>query len=345
MRTKHAHAWALIGLALALGAHSARAADQPMIDAAKQEGAVTWYTTLIIDQFARPAADAFEKKYGVKVEYVRANSNEVALRMVNESKAGKVLADVVDGTSISLALNKEKLLMKWTPESASRFDRQFIDPEGYWVATNQYVLTPGVNTNLVPKGSEPKTFDDLLDPKWKGKMAWATIPVPSSAGGFIGLTIKRLGDEKGLAYLKELAKQNIVDVGFAAGRPLLDQVIAGEYPIALQIFNNHAVISAQQGAPSAWLPMQPVMSNYSVLSVTQGGPHPNAGKLLVDFLVSEEGMKIYQAADYIAIDPKAPPRDPLLRPDGDKLKAIYFTPEEIELAMPKWVQTYKDLFN
>jgi ABC-type Fe3+ transport system substrate-binding protein len=255
-----------------------------------------------------------------------------------------VLADVVDCTSISLALKKENLLLKWLPDNAARFGKQFVDPEGYWVATNQYVLTPGFNTNLVPKGGEPKTFEDLLDPKWKGKMAWASIPVPSSAPGFIGLTLKRLGDEKGVAYLRELSRQNITDVGFAAGRPLLDQVIAGEYPVALQIFNNHAVISAGLGAPAAWIPMQPVMSNFSVVSVTRGGPNPNAGKLFVDFLVSTEGQQIYRSADYIPLDPEVPARHAGLRPDGDKLKAIYFTPEEIETSMPRWVDLYRQLF-
>lgn len=113
---------------------------------------------------------------------------------------------------------------------------------------------------------------------------------------------------------------------------------------AYQIFNNHAVISAAMGAPTVWLPMEPVMSNFSVLSVTQGGPHPNAGKLMVDYLVSEEGQQIYRAANYIPIDPKVPPREASLRPDGVNLKAIYFTLEEIETSMPKWTLIYDQLF-
>ena len=114
-----------ITLAVLVGLMSgAKAADQTLIEAAKREGRVSWYTTQIIDQFARPAAEAFERKYGVKVEYVRANSNEVALRMTNEARAGRVMADVVDGTSIILGLKSQNLLLKWLPESKPQSSRQ-----------------------------------------------------------------------------------------------------------------------------------------------------------------------------------------------------------------------------
>ena len=85
--------------------------------------------------------------------------------------------------------------------------------------------------------------------------------------------------------------------------------MAGEYSIALQIFNNHAVISAAQGAPVAWIPMNPAMGVLSVVSVTAGAPHPNAGKLLVDFLASPDGQNIFRDADYIPVDPAVPPKD------------------------------------
>ena len=99
-----------------------------------------------------------------------------------------------------------------------------------------------------------------------------------------------MGEEKGRAYLQQLGKQDIAEVDGSA-RQVLDQVIAGEYPLALMIFNHHTVISAAQGAPSAWIPMQPALATLSVMSVTQGGPHPTAGKLLVDFLTSPEGQR------------------------------------------------------
>jgi ABC-type Fe3+ transport system substrate-binding protein len=325
--------------ALAAPAH---AVDQALIDAAKKEGSVTWYTALIINQFADPVAAAFQKKYGVKVEYVRANAAESILRISNEGKAGKVQADIFDGFGAN-QLVKEGLLESYIPDSAKRLPKEFVDPKGYWVATNLYILTPGYNTSLVPKGTEPKTYADLLDPKWKGKMAWGSNGSPSSASGFVGVVLADMGEQKGMDYLKKLAGQNIAPIPLAA-RQVLDQVIAGEYSIALQIFNNHTVISAAQGAPSAWIPMNPALGVLSVFSLTKNGPHKNAGKLLLDFMTSEDGQKIFREADYMPVDPAIPPKEPSLRPDGTNFRAIFFTPEQVEEKLPVWNKTWKDIF-
>ena len=329
-------------VAVALSAMPVQAADQALIDAAKKEGQVVWYTGLIVNQFVVPAANAFEKKYGVKVNYVRADSVEVSVRILNEAKAGKVESDVFDGFATP-ALKKQGLVAKWIPDQAKTLPKQYSDPDGFWIATNQFTLTPAFNTNLVPKGAEPKTFDDLLDPKWRGKMAWDSRASSSAGPGFIGLVLTTMGQQKGMDYLRKLAPQKISGLTVAA-RQVLDQVIAGEYAIGLQMFNHHVPISAAQGAPVAWIPMQPAMGVLSVISLTKDGPHPNAGKLLMDFLASAEGQSLYRDADYIPVDPAVAPKNPGLRPDGDKFKAVYMSPEQIDSDMPKWVQIYADLF-
>ena len=109
---------ALVAACQLLTFHDAAAADQALIGAAKKEGAVTWYTTLIANQMARPAVDAFQKKYGIKVTYIRADTNVSMLRIQNEAQAGKTQADVVDTTSGTPALKRMGLLEKWLPDSA-----------------------------------------------------------------------------------------------------------------------------------------------------------------------------------------------------------------------------------
>ena len=321
----------------------AMAADQSLIDAAKKEGHVTWYTTQIVDQLARPAAEAFEKKYGIHVDYVRADPIDIVLRITTEAKAGHVQADVFDGTATTPGLKKGGLVLKWLPDSAARLPAQYVDRDGYWVATNLYVLTPGYNTSLIPKGTEPRTYQDLLDPKWKGKMAWSRSPVTSGGPGVVGLLLADMGEDKGMAYLRELAKQGIIGVD-ATARQVLDQVIAGEFPLALGIFNHHAVISAAKGAPVDWIPMEPAMGVLSVISVTKDGPHPNAGKLLVDYLVSSEGQAFFRDADYLPVDPAVPPRVANLMPESGKFRTIYFTPEEAQDKLVGWTKTFNDLF-
>ncbi|HWG05367.1 MAG TPA: extracellular solute-binding protein [Beijerinckiaceae bacterium] len=320
-----------------------RAADPTLIAAAQKEGHVTWYTTQIVNQFVAPAVAAFEKKYGIKVDYVRADPNVIVLRIWNEAKAGRVQADVFDGSPTLAGIRKVGLVEPWLPDEARRLPEEDHDPQGYWAATNLYVLTPAFNTNLVPKGSEPRAYADLLDPKWKGRIAWSSqLTVPAGAG-FIGIVLASMGEDKGMDYLRRLAAQNITNVGVSA-REVLDQVISGEYAIALQTFNNHSVISAAQGAPVAWIPMNPALAYFSVVGLIKGAAHENAAKLLIDFLMSKEGQVLYRDADYMPVDPDVPPRVADLRPDGKTFTSIKLTPEAIADQLDGWVKIYNDLF-
>ncbi len=321
----------------------ANAADEALIAAAKKEGQVTWYTTQIINQFARPAAEAFEKKYAIKVNYIRGDSVELAVRLLNESRAGRVQADVFDTTSALVGLKREGLIEPWLSEAAKRLPKQYRDADGYWVATNVFVHTPAFNTNLVPRGGEPRTWADLLDPKWKGKMAWTGHATSSGAPGFVGVVIAEMGEAKGTAYLRELAKQGVTQLGGSA-RAAVDQVIAGEYAIALQTFNHQPVVSARAGAPVDFIAMNPSLAVFSVASLAKGALRPNAGKLLAEFLVSEAGQKLFQQADYIPVDPDVPPLEARLRPDGEKFRATFMTPEQIDANMPRWAALFKEIF-
>ncbi|NDA47797.1 MAG: extracellular solute-binding protein [Alphaproteobacteria bacterium] len=300
----------LTGLAagLILSTH-AFAADEALIAAAKKEGQVTWYTTQIVNQFVAPTAQYFEKKYGIKVNYVRAETSQVILRVLNEARAGKLQADIVDGTGMA-ALVKEGVVEKWLPESVKRLPKEYYDPAGYWTATNLYVRVAGYNTNLVKRGDEPKSYDDLLDPKWKGKMAWSVSPSPTAVPGFVGVILSEYGQEKGIEYLKKLAKQDIAPLNVSA-RQVVDMLMAGEYSIG---------------------------------GVTKGSPHPNAGKLLADFLISTEGQKLYADAEYLPVAPEVPALDPSMRPDGKDWRVHYLMPDEVEEKAAAWLKIYNDIF-
>jgi ABC-type Fe3+ transport system substrate-binding protein len=331
---------ALCGLLCAAPAH---AADPGLIAAAQKEGQVTWYTTQITNQFGRPAMDAFQKRYGIRVNFVRADSIELAARMLTEAQAGRPQADVFDGTATAPAVKKAGLALKWLPDRARQWPQDYRDVEEYWVATNIYVHTPAYNTSLVPKGTEPRSLRDLLDPRWKGKMAWAIHATSSGALGFIGVVLAEMGEAPGRAYLRELARQDIIGLG-GSGRTVVDQAIAGEYPLVLQIFNHQPVISAARGAPIDWIPMNPAMAVLSVAGVTRDAPHPSAAKLLVDFFISEEGQKLFRDADYIPAAPDVPPREGALRPDGKSFRGLFFSPEQIDASMPHWKDVYDEIF-
>jgi len=322
----------------------AHAADAALVEAAKKEGEVNWYSTQIISQLVRPVTAAFEKKYpGIKVRATRANATEVAVKILNESRAGRVQSDIFDGTTTVVPLKKEGFVLQWLPDAAKDYPAGLKDKDGYWIANNLFIITPGFNTSLVPRGSEPKTYQDLLNPKWRGKLAWNGFPTSSGLGGFVGTVLTEMGREKGMAYLRELSRQNVANLRGSA-REVLDQVIAGEYAIALQIFNHHAVISAKKGAPVDWIKMEPATGTLSVLSIHKNAPHPNAAKLLADFIISKEGQEVFRDADYIPAHPDVAALVPTLKPKEGNFRVQFFTPEETEDRMPEWKKVSDELF-
>ena len=223
------------------------------------------------------------------------------------------------------------------------FRSQFVDQEGYWIANNLYVMTPAFNTQLLPRGTEPRKWEDLLEPRFKGKMAISGLVSTSSGPGLVASVLLDMGEEKGLAFLEKLAAQNLTNIQSSA-RAVVDQVMAGEYLLGLQCFNHQPVISASQGAPVDWIKWSPSLVVLSAASLTKDAPRPNAGKLLLDFLVSKEGQQIFSDSQYIPVDPEVPAKAKDLKPEVGGFKGIYLTPEEIDRNMPRWAEIYKRLF-
>jgi ABC-type Fe3+ transport system substrate-binding protein len=321
----------------------ASAADAALIAAAKKEGQVVWYTTLIVSQAVRPLTKAFEDKYpGIQVRYSRADSGPTALKILNEARAARLQADVFDGSGTVPPLVRAGLVAAYLPPTADSYPPELKDPNGHWICTNLYFLTPGINTSLIQRSEAPRTLQDLLDPKLHGRIAWSTSAT-AGAGAFIGTVLERMGDDAGMAYLRALAKQRIVSVD-ATSRAVLDQVIAGEYAMALEIFNHHAVLSAAKGAPVDWLKLEPIAAPIQVASLLKAAPHPNAGKLLLEFLTSEEGQRIFASADYIPAMPGIPAKVASLKPDAGGFSATILPPEMLAQKSERWMAILKDLF-
>jgi len=203
------------------------------------------------------------------------------------------------------------------------------------------VLEPAVNTKLVPAAERPKTFEDLLDPKWAGKMAWRPANLTGSIG-FIANVLASMGEVKGTAYLRRLAKQNVVLLSIS-DRAVLDQVISGEYPIALAMTNHNVEISRKQGAPVTWIPL-PAMIFSEQMGLTALGPHPNAGLLFLEFTLSREGQQVFRNAGYIPARTDVPPLDPKLLPTAGGFTANVATPEFVEKNRKHWDDIYRQLF-
>ena len=343
MRTSATKAAALFAvLFMTAGLARAQEVSAELISKAKQEGKVVYYTDLIVDQIVRPLVAGFEAKYGVKVEYARGDSQANLLKLMGEQKAGSMQADVFATTSGLKPLLEVNAVMKTQLEGAKALPPEFKDPNGYWVAANYYVMTPAVNTDLVPEKDRPKTYEDLLDKKWTDKIVWKQNDT-SGGPGFIGHVLSTMGEEKGMAYLRKLREQRIKSVG-ASARAVLDQVIAGEYPLVLQIFNHHAALSAKKGAPSQWLKLEPVMVQTELHAITAAAPHPNAAKLFLEYMISKEGQLIFQKADYFPTRSDVPASMPELAPSTGGFKAAVMSPDDIARDYEKWAALFIQLF-
>src|SRR5208282_2715168 len=198
----------VLAVLLALVTMTARAAgpDPALVAAAEKEGQVVWYTGLIVNQIVRPMAAAFEAKYpAIRLQYARASNTDTTLKILNEARAHRVQADAFDVTSGIFPLLDAHVVAAYPPGAAAHYPAAFKDPQGYWTATNLYFLTVAYNTNLVKPDAAPRTFADLLDPKWKGQMAWSSELAVQDAPGFIHNVLTVMGQDKGLDYLRRFA--------------------------------------------------------------------------------------------------------------------------------------------
>ena len=315
-----------------------------LVEGAKKEGKVIWYSTLIVDQLVRPVKAAFEKEYPfLQVEYFRGNTERVVQKAVSEYQAKHYDVDIIDGTTSPTLANKAGIMQRFYSPSLADYPPELKDAHGIWGATNLYFLTLGYNTRMVKPNELPKTWEDLLNPRWKGNMIWSTSR-GSGAPMMIGNILLSMGPEAGKAYLLKLAKQNIAK-STASNRQILDLVIAGEQPIALHIFNHHAYISRKAGAPVDWQPIEPVTATVNGSGLTKNAPHPHAAMLLLDFLFSTEGQKVFQDVDYLPAHPKLPAKQADLKPGGGRFKRANFVSPDAQYEKGnEWIDFFQREF-
>jgi iron(III) transport system substrate-binding protein len=217
-----------------------------------------------------------------------------------------VVADLIEGTGAGEQAVAANIALPFYSPAAAAFPEPYRNPAGLWAPTRLSYYGIAYNTRMVPPEKVPKSYADLLDPQWKGKMAWR---IGSSTGTPLFLTNLRLawGEAKAMAYFDKLKEQKIVNFGAGSSRTLVDRVIAGEYAIALNIFAHHPLISKGKGAPVNSQLMDPVASTAATMSVVKGLHHPYAAMLLADYILSKEGQGILARAEYFPVDPDVAP--------------------------------------
>ena len=281
----------LAGLAsiFALAAH---AQDADLIARAKREGAVTLYTSMqLVD--SGPLTQAFEKKYGLKVNLWRASGEKVAQRVITEARGNRNDVDVVetDGAQMEI-LHREKQLAPFQGASLKDIPPDIVPAHREYVPTRLTLYVLAYNTKLVPPAEVPKTYEDLLNPKWSGK-----IGIESADVQWFGAVVKAMGESAGLAYFRK----------FAAAKPSLrnghtlmaELVAAGDMAMAIDAHVQGIARLKEKGAPIDWKPLQPAFGQPTSVGVAKRAPHPAAAALFMDFILSREGQEIIKARNRV----------------------------------------------
>ncbi|MCA0325085.1 MAG: extracellular solute-binding protein [Proteobacteria bacterium] len=278
---------AAAGLMAVLGSAQAQTPPADLLAAAQKEGEVVWYETSV-PGVADKIRAAFDAKFpGVKLRHVSVpNAEQMGPRLLQEARTGVPSADLVQISADQIANMHKRQILADVDWGKVGVDKKMV-PAAYAVATSATVVVLMANTKQVPEAERPKTWNALLDPRWKGKMsAWAN---PYS----FALLASAWGDADARAYLEKFARQD--PSLFPAPAASVQAVVSGDLPLGVGL-SHIAQHSVDAGAPLALstLDVVPVAVNYS--SVLAKARHPNAARLLVWWLTSADGARAYEQA-------------------------------------------------
>ncbi|ASW54161.1 ABC transporter substrate-binding protein [Plantactinospora sp. KBS50] len=266
------------------------AAPDDLTEAAKKEGSVTLYSSVEEDA-TKAFATAFTEKYGIDVNVVRLTSSKLAQRFAAEAQAGAPAADamLISRTGFTAEGVKNGWLVPLAdaglPEFPGELDQKFVLPDE---GTAVSIIQPAgiaYNTDLVPAGEAPKTWTDLLDPKWKGRIA---IPDPASSASYVGEWLS-VAQAAGDNLLEQFGSQQLKK--YASGVPAAAAVAAGEAAFCVMGLPSHIADPKAKGAPIEFVTPALTSGAEVVPGVAAKGQHPNAARLLVQFALSAEGSK------------------------------------------------------
>ena len=272
--------------------------EKKLLEGAKKEGSLLIYTSAQSDDMGA-LVDAFKKKYGLNVEVWRSSSEKVLQRAVQETRANKHAMDIAETNGPELeSLSREKIAAKLQGPYLADLIPAAIRPHGEWVGTRLNVFVQAYNTQQVKKADLPKTWEDLANPKWKGKLGIEQEDADWLQGEFA-----ELGEARAMKVFKDIVAANGISV--RKGHTLLTQlVVSGEIPLALTVYNYKAEQLKNKGAPIDWFTIGPAIARPNGIAVNKNAPHPYAATLFFDFEISPEGQKILAGRDFVPTSKK-----------------------------------------
>jgi iron(III) transport system substrate-binding protein len=306
--------------------------EKKLYEGAKKEGQLNIYTSAQTDDMGA-LVKAFEAKYpGIKVNVWRSSSEKVLQRAVQEARAGRAAMDLAETNGPELeSMHREKILVAVKSPHHKDLIDQAIRPHGEWVGTRLNVFVQAYNTNAVKKEEVPKRWEDLADPKWKGKLGIEQEDADWLAGQYA-----EMGADKAAKVFKQIVDTNGISV--RKGHTLLTQLVAsGEIPLALTVYNYKAQQLKEKGAPIDWFHIGPAIARPNGIGMARNAPNPHAAALFYDFEISEAGQKILAGRDFVPTNKKVD--TPLA-----KIPMKFVDARTALDEYQKWEKNYEDLF-
>jgi iron(III) transport system substrate-binding protein len=275
--------------------------EQRLIEGAKKEKELAFYSSIPPEDISA-LISAFDKKYGVKVRVWRSDSESFLQRILNEAKARRFEVDIMAGSASALEpLYRENLLQEVKSPYLADILPEAIAPHRQWVSIYLSTFVQAYNTNLVRKESLPKTYHDLTNPEWKGRLA-----IEAEDFDWFAQVVMDLGDARGLQLFRDIVATNGISV--RKGHSLLvNLVAAGEVPLALSAYGFLAEQAKRKGAPLDWFIIPPAIARSTAQGLARNAPHPYAAVLFYDFLISDEGQKILSSRSFLPASRKIEP--------------------------------------
>jgi iron(III) transport system substrate-binding protein len=300
--------------------------QERLIEAAKKEGELTVYHAY--PQLAAVTA-AFSKKYGIKVKNWRSGSESILQRVTSESRGKKYDVDIVQNNAPeSEALHREGLLQPVASQYLKDLIPAAIPAHKEWVGVTIDVYSAAYNTNSVKKEELPKSYRDLLDPKWKGRLG-----VEAEDHGWFATLINAMGEQQGLKLFQDIVATNGISV--RKGHSLLASLVAsGEVPLGLSVYSWNPDQLKEKGAPIEGLLIEPVVGQFSSMSMVKKAPHPNAAALFYDFMLTE-GEQMLSDIKFVPTSKKV--KSPI--PSNISIKFV--DPGQALDNSDKWIKAYQ----
>ena len=309
--------------------------EKILIEGAKREGQFTLYTS---HTWFKTFVGEFEKKYPfVRASQWRNDSKNIIRKVLEEVRAGRVLADIVETTSDGMGFLKREGLFQEYYSPEARYYPNELKPKGkngfFYLPNRETYNSLGFNTHLIPPGIAPKTLRDLLDPRWKGKMA---ITSTTTGSRWIGNALETLGRE----FLDKLAEQDI-SVQDMAPASLINLVVSGEIPLSPTIFDANVTLAKQKGAPVEWRPLEPVVTTVGSAGLLARASNPHTALIFIDYLLSKEGQQLIMKGGLWS------PREDV-GSVAQKFRKSYldekYSSEEMEAKIAQWETLMRQLF-